>query len=91
MLHSEKPPLKLMMQNCLLHKYYSHMLKCPRSFEQAVTLLKQVVHKNPRARILEIGAGTGGETRYALPSLGTAATGLSPAVYLSSGPISCTF
>lgn len=75
MLRGKQPPLELMMQDRLLYRYYSNMLKCSRSFEHAATLLKQVVHKNPRARILEIGAGTGGETRYALPSLGTAATG----------------
>lgn len=75
MLRGEQPPLELMMQDRLLYKYYSNMLKCPKSFQHAASLLHRLVHKHPRARILEIGAGTGGETRYALPVLGTAATG----------------
>lgn len=75
MLRGEQPPLELMMQDRLLYKYYSNMLKCPQSFQHAASLLHRLVHKNPRARIIEIGAGTGGETRYALPVLGTAATG----------------
>ena len=75
MLRGEQPPLELMMQDRLLYKYYSNMLKCPKSFQHTASLLQRLVHKHPRARILEIGAGTGGETRYALPVLGTAATG----------------
>ena len=75
MLRGEQPPLELMMHDRLLYKYYSNMLKCPKSFQHAASLLHRLVHKHPRARILEIGAGTGGETRYALPVLGTAATG----------------
>lgn len=75
MLRGEQPPLELMMQDRLLYKYYSNMLKCPKSFQHAALLLRRLVHKHPRARILEIGAGTGGETRYALPVLGTPATG----------------
>ena len=75
MLRGEQPPLELMMQDRLLYKYYSNMLKCPKSFQHAASLLYRLVHKHPRARILEIGAGTGGGTRYALPVLGTTATG----------------
>ncbi|KAL8737325.1 MAG: hypothetical protein Q9181_001781 [Wetmoreana brouardii] len=71
----KQPPLELMMENRLLYKYYKNMLKIDRSFEHTAALLKQLVHKNPRARILEIGAGTGGGTRYMLPTLGTTATG----------------
>ena len=75
MLCGDQPPLELMMQDRLLYKYYSNMLKCPKSFQHAASLLRKIVHKYPRARILEIGAGTGGETRYALPVIGTAVTG----------------
>ncbi|KAL8962976.1 MAG: hypothetical protein Q9183_005069, partial [Haloplaca sp. 2 TL-2023] len=75
MLRKQQAPLELMMENRLLYEYYKNMLKISRSFEQAAALLKQVLHKNPRARILEIGAGTGGGTRYMLPTLGTTATG----------------
>ena len=75
MLRRKIAPLEVMMEGKLLYKYYSHMLKSDRSFQHAATLLQKLVHKNPRARILEIGAGTGGETRYALKALGTAETG----------------
>ncbi|KAL9639611.1 MAG: hypothetical protein Q9204_001021 [Flavoplaca sp. TL-2023a] len=71
----KQAPLELMMEDRLLYKYYKNMLKIDRSFEHTAALLKQLVHKNPRARILEIGAGTGGGTRYMLPTLGTTATG----------------
>ncbi|KAF2194360.1 putative polyketide synthase [Zopfia rhizophila CBS 207.26] len=75
MLRREVTPLEVMMEGKLLYKYYSNMLKSDRSFQHAATLLQRIVHKNPRARILEIGGGTGGETRYALKALGTAQTG----------------
>jgi acyl transferase domain-containing protein/NADPH:quinone reductase-like Zn-dependent oxidoreductase/SAM-dependent methyltransferase len=74
-LRGKQPPLEIMMQDRLLYKYYSNMLKCPKSFQHAASILHRLVHKHPRARIIEIGAGTGGGTRYALPVLGTAATG----------------
>lgn len=72
MLRGEIAPLEVMMEGKLLYKYYSNMLKSDRSFKHAATLLQRVVHKYPRARILEVGGGTGGETRYALKALGTA-------------------
>ena len=75
MLRRDTPPLELMMENKLLYKYYSNMLKAERSFQHAASLLRRLLHKNPRSRILEIGGGTGGETRYALKALGTTQTG----------------
>ena len=33
-------------------------------------MVKYLAHKNPRAKILEIGGGTGGTTEYALNALG---------------------
>ncbi len=74
-LRRDTPPLELMMEDKLLYKYYSNMLKADRSFQHAASLLQRLVHKNPRSRILEIGGGTGGETRYALKVLGTTQTG----------------
>lgn len=41
------------------------------SLAQFTSLLRAIVHKNPRARVLEIGAGSGGATRHALQALGT--------------------
>ncbi|KAL8994704.1 MAG: hypothetical protein Q9169_005389 [Polycauliona sp. 2 TL-2023] len=75
MIRGEQAPLEIMMEDRLLYRYYKDMLKISRSFEQSAALLKRLVHKNPRARILEIGAGTGGGTRYMLPTLGTTKTG----------------
>ncbi|KAL9074401.1 MAG: hypothetical protein Q9157_004404 [Trypethelium eluteriae] len=74
-LRRDTPALELMMEGKLLYKYYSNMLKGHRSFHQAASLLRSLVHKNPRSRILEIGGGTGGETRYALNALGMVHTG----------------
>lgn len=75
MLRRDAAPLELMMENKLLYKYYSNMLKADRSFQHAASLLQRLLFKNPRSRILEIGAGTGGETRYALKAIGTAQNG----------------
>ncbi|KAL4734357.1 hypothetical protein BDV11DRAFT_174852 [Aspergillus similis] len=74
-IRQEKMPLELMMENNMLNHYYQNALKCDRSLSQAAHILQNLVHTNPRARILEIGAGTGSFTRYALPNIGTAATG----------------
>ncbi|KAL5042782.1 hypothetical protein BDW71DRAFT_210911 [Aspergillus fruticulosus] len=74
-LRQEKTALELMMEENLLNRYYRDALKCDRSLPQAANLLANLVHKNPRARILEIGGGTGGLTRYILPKIGTNQTG----------------
>ncbi|MCJ1383523.1 hypothetical protein MMC17_006637 [Xylographa soralifera] len=75
MLRQDKAPLELMLDGRLLYRYYQKMLKLDRSMLQLNELLRHVVHKNPRARILEIGAGTGGATRHILQALGTAESG----------------
>ncbi|KAL5040990.1 hypothetical protein BDW71DRAFT_212552 [Aspergillus fruticulosus] len=74
-IRQEKMPLELMMENNMLNHYYQNALKCDRSLSQAAYILQNLVHKNPCMRILEIGAGTGSFTRYALPKIGTAASG----------------
>ncbi|KAF2139471.1 uncharacterized protein K452DRAFT_232273 [Aplosporella prunicola CBS 121167] len=43
--------------------------------DQPTKLLHSIVHKNPRARILEVGASLGGTTRAWLQALGTGETG----------------
>ncbi|KAL4997562.1 hypothetical protein BDV10DRAFT_201827 [Aspergillus recurvatus] len=69
-------PLELMMQrDKLLYRFYGRALKSDRGFGAVAKLLRKIVHKNPRARILEIGAGTGGATRHCLKALGTDAEG----------------
>ncbi|KAI1087095.1 hypothetical protein F5B19DRAFT_500382 [Rostrohypoxylon terebratum] len=82
MLRGERPPLEVMMEDRLLYKYYNEAFRMGPSFIQLAALLRQVVHKNPRARILEIGGGTGGATRHMLKALGTAADG---------GPLAATW
>ncbi|KAL6230714.1 hypothetical protein BDW75DRAFT_244550 [Aspergillus navahoensis] len=72
---NKKFPLELMVEENLLNCYYRNALKGDRSLAQAAHILQMLIHKNPRARILEIGGGTGGMTRYALPKIGTAQTG----------------
>ncbi|KAH7019732.1 putative FSP1 [Ilyonectria destructans] len=75
MLRGERAPLELMMEAKLLNRYYGEQPKLNRCFTQLATLLRLAVHKNPRVRILEIGAGTGSVTRHALQALGTAESG----------------
>lgn len=75
MLRGEQAPLEVMMQDKLLFKYYANAFRFAPGFVQFTEMLRAVVHKNPRARVLEIGAGTGGATRFALKTLGTDAEG----------------
>ena len=91
MLRRIMAPLELMMEEKLLYKYYSNILKADRSFRHAAMLSKRLVHKNPRSRILEIGAGTGGQTRHALKALGTAHTGGAMAALYHFTDISAAF
>ncbi|KAI1421079.1 hypothetical protein F5Y12DRAFT_790457 [Xylaria sp. FL1777] len=70
-LRRERSPLELMMQDKLLYKYYGDGIKSERCQGQFAALLRAVVHKNPRSRVLEIGAGTGSATRAMLKELGT--------------------
>ncbi|RKU46330.1 Type I Iterative Polyketide synthase (PKS) [Coniochaeta pulveracea] len=82
MLRGEAAPLELMMQDKLLYRYYAEGLKWDRSTHQMAELLRHLVHKNPRARILEVGAGTGGATRHVLKVLGSnSGNGLQAAQY----------
>jgi NADPH:quinone reductase-like Zn-dependent oxidoreductase/ubiquinone/menaquinone biosynthesis C-methylase UbiE/acyl carrier protein len=70
MLRGGVEPLELMMEDRLLARYYNEALKWRRSNTQASQLIKLLAHKNPRCRILEVGAGTGGCTELILSSLG---------------------
>lgn len=63
-------PLEVMLEGRLLFRYYKEALKWNRSTRQVGELIKLCTHKNPRARILEIGAGTGGGTQIILDALG---------------------
>lgn len=62
-LTGEAQPLDVMLQGNLLSRYYeSGILVGP--YEAAVAYLKILTFKNPRLRVLEIGAGTGGCTKW---------------------------
>ncbi|OQD84167.1 hypothetical protein PENANT_c014G07229 [Penicillium antarcticum] len=71
MLRGERAPLEVMMEGRLLYKYYANAYRLEPAFAQLKSLLGAVLHKSPRARVLEIGAGTGAATRHALRTLGT--------------------
>ena len=69
-LRHEIAPLELMLEKGLLSRYYIEALKWGRSNKQASELVQLCAHKNPRAKILEIGAGTGGCTQVILEAFG---------------------
>lgn len=67
----EVEPLELMLEDNLLSKNYEEdvSMDC-RSYPCLAHYVRLLAHQNPRMRILEIGAGTGGATRKILESLG---------------------
>lgn len=69
-LRQQVAPLELMLKDHLLHRYYKHALRIDRCYAQVRHLVSLFAHKNPRARVLEIGAGTGGCTQIVLEALG---------------------
>lgn len=72
-------PLELLMEDKLLYKYYQQALKFDRATIQISKIVKHLSNKNPRLRILEIGAGTGGTTRGVLQMIGSGkASGFGP-------------
>jgi NADPH:quinone reductase-like Zn-dependent oxidoreductase/ubiquinone/menaquinone biosynthesis C-methylase UbiE len=78
MLRREITPLELMLEGKLLHRYYVDALKWDRSSRQMGELVRHYVHKQPRAKILEIGGGTGGTTTYNLNAIGSSDSGHGP-------------
>ncbi|OQE38549.1 hypothetical protein PENCOP_c008G00808 [Penicillium coprophilum] len=69
-LRKEVDPLTLMMEDSLLDRYYANALKVKRSLNQVENLVSLFAHTNPRPKVLEIGAGTGGCTAPVLRALG---------------------
>ena len=63
MLRGDVEPLSLMLEDDLLNRYYAENRGQDRVYEQVARFARLAAHKNPRLRILEIGAGTG----YVLP------------------------
>ena len=66
-------PLSVLMKDDVLYKFYS-MVNIERCHIQMVNYLRQLKFKNPRMRILEIGAGTGSTSMAALDALVSAST-----------------
>ena len=58
-LRGEVDPLSLMLQDGLLHQYYAESPCQDRVYEQVARFMRLAAHKNPRLKVLEIGAGTG--------------------------------
>ena len=83
LLRGKTTPLELMLQNDLLERYYAHSPKLRRSYRQMSRLVGHFINKNPRARILEIGGGTGAATMAILSSLGADGSGLGLAAAVS--------
>jgi NADPH:quinone reductase-like Zn-dependent oxidoreductase/SAM-dependent methyltransferase len=67
--------LDLMTQDNLLSRFYKESPSVKRAGSQLAGLLRHLVHKNPRMSILEVGAGAGAMTGYALEVLGTNRSG----------------
>lgn len=71
----ESNPLVAMAKDGLLHRYYAHSVRLAPSLTRLSTLVRKVAHKNPAARVLQIGAGTGAAaTRSILEAVGTPKT-----------------
>jgi SAM-dependent methyltransferase len=62
--------LQVALQDNLLTEVYKSGIVLTAAYPQFVRILDLLAHKKPRMKILEIGAGTGGATRYAMDILG---------------------
>ncbi|KAA8651304.1 Type I Polyketide synthases (Type I PKS) [Aspergillus tanneri] len=61
--------LELMFQTPLVKDYYRELYKATNGLSKALAFLDLYAHKHPNIKILEIGAGTGGMTKYILDRL----------------------
>ncbi|KAK3328388.1 hypothetical protein B0T19DRAFT_475997 [Cercophora scortea] len=69
-------PLELMMEGDLLNRYYMEMPKLKsRSYKHLSRVAELFAVKNPGAKVLEIGGGTGGATQVVLEAFGTRGSG----------------
>ncbi|KAK3904486.1 hypothetical protein C8A05DRAFT_13641 [Staphylotrichum tortipilum] len=68
-LRNEMTALELMFEDNLLSRYYLDGLKWGRANAKLGELVALYAHKNPRARVIEIGGGTGGATTQILDAL----------------------
>ncbi|PNP51828.1 hypothetical protein THARTR1_07597 [Trichoderma harzianum] len=68
----ESNSLVAMAKDGLLQSYYAHSMRLAPSLTRLSTLVRRVAHKNPAARVLQIGAGTGAAApRSILKAIGT--------------------
>ncbi|KAK3399711.1 putative polyketide synthase [Sordaria brevicollis] len=77
-LRGEITALEVMLENNLLSRYYLEGLKWGRANAKLGEMVRHYVHKNPHAKMIEIGGGTGGATAHVLNAIGTSADGLGP-------------
>lgn len=68
-LRGDVVPLKLLRVDGLLEKYCKEGSDVTRARKHVAALVSHIVHKNPRARILEIGAGAGAITAAVLETV----------------------
>ena len=66
----ETTMLEHMVHNDVLDRFYKFGLGFQRANGFLGQVARQIAHRYPRARILEVGAGTGGATKAILESLG---------------------
>lgn len=69
MLRGEIDPLDFIFRDGLADRYYEKMLANEHHAYPASELLDLVSFKNPSMRILEVGAGTGGQTMHLLETM----------------------
>lgn len=69
-MRKEVSPMELMLKEKLFSTYYQQGLKVERFNSQVAQLVKMFTHHNPRANVLEIGAGSGTCTGAVLKALG---------------------
>lgn len=71
-LRGEQSAVEIMAKDRLLQKYSADAVRLAPSLGRLSRLLSKITHKNPDARVLDIGAGAGGvATRRILEALGT--------------------
>ncbi|KAL4747556.1 hypothetical protein BDW72DRAFT_209502 [Aspergillus terricola var. indicus] len=68
-LRGEMDPLAMMFDNGLADRYYDQMLGNPHHAHPASVYVQRACFKNPCMKILEVGAGTGGQTARILETL----------------------
>lgn len=68
-LTGEQDALQIMFQTPLVKDYYRELYRATNGLSKTLAFIDLYAHKHPDMRILEIGAGTGGMTRYILDTL----------------------